>query len=390
MFQVYCYTLWEYLYVEERHKIKHSMNKKKAQEYLDKINQSFAELDDPAHEIDVESLLGYIRIFYSSVKAIPVQHYGVSGSNQKAVDKETNKKVITSYSENKNTTPVIEDSISEFKPNDTEINHNIEVEKQLEEIPSPWPESESIEIPSETENTFPIDENGDIIANNIDEVIIEEEIKPREYIKTFEEEEKEEIAQIPADERQEIIHEEKHIPVFETQKTEEVKIPEVQPEVIKPVEVVQTYQEIIIEPPVSKADQAAKGNDTFLTKIEAEHTRPLYQPSGHSAHNPSDAIESLFKEKSPTGLVDFLGLSPLDNLNKAWGLNEKMLVIKDLFDDDFASFNDTVEMINKFTSFEEVKYYLINNVVNKFKWNDLSRFKKASDFIVQTKRLFVR
>lgn len=369
------------------------MNKKKAQEYLDKINQSFAELGDPAHEIDMESLLGYLRIFYSSVKAIPLHTYGLPVLDDPAAVIEPNKKETTDVHQMDQYADYYKKENNLEVRDNTKVSSNISIEEHLEAEATIWPESNSLEISEADDTSVRESREGSIeeVTPSID--VSAEQTINKEYIKTFEEEEeeeKQEVAHAAIEDKPEIQSEEPKVPVFETPSTEALQTNELHVEPIVQPEPIPTYQEIAVERTVPFVEPVVKSKETFLTKIEAEQSRPLYQPTGQNNHNPNDAIESLFREKSPTGLVDFLGLSSLDNLNKAWGLNEKMLVIKDLFDDDFASFNDTVEMINKFTSFEEVKYYLINNVVDKYKWNDLSRFKKASDFIVQTKRLFVK
>jgi len=367
------------------------MNKKKSQEYLDKINQSFGQLTDPAFDIDIDSLLGYIRIFYSSVKSIPVE-VSASPSSVKSEN------VIEFVPEQKNEIIYQNDPGKDLifnEPKSDEIGSESAAPKVESEIDipksSPVEDEMETEVAAETvvEETEPLEAETEYQNDNI---VTEPEIE-EEIVEEVVEEKVTETEKVP--EEPEII--ETYIPeeiktVIPSAEEREIKVQQEatvarEPEPQVTDEIKPTYPPV--ERPQYSEIESSHPKENILTQIE-QAQKPLYTPDKQRVYNPSDAIESLFKEKSPTGLVDFLGLSPLDNLNKAWGLNEKMLVIKDLFNDDFNAFNDTVEMVNKLSSFEEVKSYLINNVVNKFQWNDLAKFKKAGDFIVQTKRLFVK
>ena len=371
------------------------MHKKKSREYLDKINQAFDKLTEPAHEIDLDSLLGYVRIFYSSVKSIPVdQSLNPDKSSEETIEfiPEMNEDKDSDNSTDDNVKNEAEDSpVENIITSEPETFQSYEQNTVSETNIEGIKESDEVHEVSDTSKEETEEENfkdekieDHTIYSSDENKKIEDEVEVIVESMTAESaptEAQQEVALqneapktiIPTAEAREI--EQQHEAAI-MRETEEVAV-EVKPLLIPETDAQLTYS----DPKPIK--------DNILSQIE-QVQKPLYTPDNQIIHNPSDAIESLFKEKSPTGLVDFLGLSPLDNLSKAWGLNEKMLVIKDLFNDDFNAFNETVEMVNKFTSFDEVKSYLINNVINRFQWNDISKFKKASDFIVQTKRLFVK
>ncbi|HQW72313.1 MAG: hypothetical protein WAU12_09450 [Saprospiraceae bacterium] len=368
------------------------MNKKKSQEYLDKINESFEALSVNPHDIDVDTLLGYIRIFYSSVKSIPVQLEIEGNKIRKSItytlpDSQpliTNENLVVDNAEDvileNNPEKITEEEVLEGFPSDSSS------KEVSQEISTP----EIIDTPEKEEITYQPQEIEKPQVQEVVTPIIEEE-----EVHKIEEVEAHKIVEKIKEPEQEIVEAPEINTVIPQAEKEEIAIHLTNDYIVeKNIEVIEDTPiikpEVILELPNIKDDSKYGSKGNMLSQIETEQHKPLYTPNNQSSHNPSDAIESLFKDKSPTGLVDFLGLSPLDNINKAWGLNEKMLVIKDLFGDDFNAFNETIEMINKFTSFEEVKNYLINNVVHKYSWNDISKFKKASDFIVQTKRLFVK
>lgn len=361
------------------------MHKLKSREYLDKINETFGQLSDPAHEIDIDTLLGYIRVFYSSVKSIPVKAGSSPAGNTiaersgptadisaiPATGDETNKPdtgeesgIDRTVEEPSSHMPAPTADLTEKdtspSPAETEempVNEQIPVPeiKTGTEEPTTSPALDApAEIP-EKATAGTADE--DVLGAEPEPVPEEAESTPFEEIKTV----------VPSADENEIKNH---------QAAAHINEPAPRPEVI--------------QQPVIPTSQVTESAHNILSRIESQQNKPLYTATSEKHYDASDAVEAIFRDKSPTGLVDFLGLSPLDNLGKAWGLNEKMLVIKDLFDNDSGSFNDAVEMINKLSTFEEAKAYLINNVVQKFAWNDVARFKKASDFVVQVKRLFVK
>lgn len=342
------------------------MHKLKSQEYLDKIIEAFNNLHDPAHEIEIDSLLGYIRIFYSTVKNFPTTSVYNSDDHIKSSNSGLESAPVINQEEK---TSIPESNISK-KPNEDEFT------TLKPEIPESKPELSSI-MP-------------------VEPLTQEEEIKethniPKIVENSFQEIPKQEPAVNPEGEsvpepESQIVKVESSIPLEEIKPTEIITSTD---EDKKELNVQPPQDNVLVAVPIIDHN-ISKHPDSMLSKIESQQEKKIYIPESDRQFESSDAIDAIFRDKSPTGLVDFLGLSPLSDLTKAWGLNEKMLVIKDLFHDDFNAFNQTVDTINKMTTFEEAKAYLIPNIVLKYEWNDVAKFKKASDFVKQVKRLFVK
>jgi len=363
------------------------MHKLKSREYLDKINETFGQLSDPAHEIDIDTLLGYIRVFYSSIKSIPVKA-GSSPAGNTIPERDTPTADIP-------TTPATKDETD--KPGTGERSGT----DRAAEYPEPSSHTPAPPVDITEKDTSPTPET--------EKIPVIEQIHAPEF-KTVTEEPStplthEEPAEAPekvsgGTTGEDVLKQEpEQIPeVTEPTPFEEIKtvVPSADENEIKSHQAVAHIinepapQLGVIQQPAAPTSHLTENANNMLSRIESQQNKPLYTATSQKHYDASDAVEAIFRDKSPTGLVDFLGLSPLDNLSKAWGLNEKMLVIKDLFDNDSNSFNDAVEMISKLSTFEEAKAYLIDHVVQKFAWNDVSRFKKASDFVVQVKRLFVK
>jgi len=338
------------------------MHKLKSQEYLAKINETFQQLEEPAHEIEIDTLLGYIRIFYSSVKAIPtngitIPHHEVITTQQsinyhpESIDNPTQPQPIVETV----TSPAIDQQIpsSEDKK---------EVESTIQQ--------EAIQVkPLETVQPQPVIEKSEteiLVGSPVQEEVVTVDLQSPE------------IAEETPINTSTSMNDTSPIIEDVVLEEETIAIP------ITPI--LNTDTKVV--PVISHSEEST--SSSILSKIEASQEKSIYKADSEKQFENSDAIQAIFSDKSPTGLVDFLGLSPLSDLNKAWGLNEKILVIKDLFGDDSSKFNQTVEIINKLSTFEEAKSYLIQNVVMQYEWNDLSKFKKASEFVKQVKRLFVK
>ena len=341
------------------------MHNSKSAEYLDKINETFAQLSDPPHEIEIDSLLGYIRIFYSSIKSLPIDD-----SSRLDAEKE-----ITSTEQ------------KEIKADAIDTPPIIEPEAEVPEVVVA--KEAVIATPAEAETDIePVDE-----PNNITEQIeYSPEINTEEEVKVAAEPEAQQEAESANDS-----HEDKTV-------IEDIPFVEIEAESALKQEAIQDQSQNVPEPieekpfvrdntkveiPIVTQESIGK-EESMLSKIESRQNEPRYVSDSERDFEASDAIESIFRDKSPSGLVDFLGLSPLSDLNKAWGLNERLLIIKDLFGDDLNIFNQTIEAMNKCANFAEAKSWLIQNIVNQYEWTDLGRYKKASNFVTQVKRLFVK
>lgn len=341
------------------------MHNSKSAEYLDKINETFAQLSNPPHEIEIDSLLGYIRIFYSSIKSLPIDD-----SSRLDVEKEVTPTELKEIKADVNDIPpIIEPEADAPK-----------VEVAKEAVIVPQVEAETDIKPAEELNSIAEQTESSPEINTEDEVKVSAEPEALEE------------AESPNDSHEDITVIE-DIPFVEIEAESTLKRETIQDQSQKAPELIEekpfVRDNTKVEIPI--VTQESKGKEeSMLSKIESRQNEPRYVSDSERDFEASDAIESIFRDKSPSGLVDFLGLSPLSDLTKAWGLNERLLIIKDLFGDDLNIFNQTIEAMNKSANFAEAKSWLIQNIVNQYEWTDLSRYKKASNFVTQVKRLFVK
>ncbi len=117
---------------------------------------------------------------------------------------------------------------------------------------------------------------------------------------------------------------------------------------------------------------------------------PPSRPSVSNAKNGLSVAEraALFEFKEATELSEKLSMSPIRDLTKAMGLNEKIFTINELFGGDSKSFAETIQTLNTFTSFEQAAEYLANGVAFQQKWTNKNKKKKAINFITLVKRRY--
>jgi hypothetical protein len=71
-----------------------------------------------------------------------------------------------------------------------------------------------------------------------------------------------------------------------------------------------------------------------------------------------------------TGFSEQLGAQTVSDLKAAINLNDKLLYVKDLFNGYSLAYSEAIEILNRFTSFEEADLFLKKNYTVKNKWED--------------------
>ena len=327
------------------------MSKEKALQFTAKIHDALEQLAPKPHEIEIDSILGYVRILYSTLKEIETDTDNVRIQPDEAT------RIAPPYREE---ITAEQPSVSDLTLTDHAVLENIPVENL--DIPAETPEIRQDEVP--VEQDIP-----EVINFNRIEATVHQTETPTQH-------------PLPDNATEPEIADDN-----EPSTTPEV--PKVTP-VIAPNETTRVEESVQPFELEKETETLVESGEVKNSTIESPVLIDTMKARPEVQHDHRAAIDDLFRDKSPTGLVDFLGLSPLDDLRKAWGLNDKMLLIKDLFNNDGPAFEETLAMLNKFTSFEEARQYLSTKVIPHYEWYDLGRTKKAVDFITQVKRLFVK
>jgi hypothetical protein len=314
------------------------MSKDKAILYTQKILTDLQKLEPVPHAIEIDSILGYVRILYSTLKEMEVDLSDAVPAVQDTIPTVTQdefKEEITGKDNNPENTS---------QPAENEI-----VPKEVATS-----DQESVDDSNNVTNTDTHSEPNDLTP--VEEAFEEKSIAENESWDQVKAE------GVKALETLDIL-----VNTGETGVSDKSDDPSLESKV----------DDIpLIEPQIEDEGLHSESKSTL---IQASKVDSVISP----------AIEDLFRDKGPTGLVDFLGLSSIDDIRKAWGLNDKMLIIKELFNNDGAVFEDALSMLNKFTSFAEAKSFLCNQIIPRYDWNDVAKFKRASNFIMNVKRLYI-
>ena len=101
--------------------------------------------------------------------------------------------------------------------------------------------------------------------------------------------------------------------------------------------------------------------------------------------------EELFTpEVESNELSQKLSLTPINDLNKAMGLNERIFTVNELFGGENAVFKSTMDALNKLSSFEEAKIYLSQNIADKYGWSSKDKRNIAKNFIKLIRRRYIK
>lgn len=102
----------------------------------------------------------------------------------------------------------------------------------------------------------------------------------------------------------------------------------------------------------------------------------------------SDDMLSLFEEVEISEVSERLSMTPVSDLTKAMGINEKIFTVRELFDKDQTLFKNTMAHLNTCADFSEAKKYLMAGVATDLGWDDPAKSKKAINFIRLVQRRF--
>jgi hypothetical protein len=169
----------------------------------------------------------------------------------------------------------------------------------------------------------------------------------------------------------------------ETPKAAPIAEPIVVPQPVAHTVVVE--EKVVIPQPepiqIQKVEEVVKAEPVKQVEIQ----KPSFVPNAGS----SDALAELFVDEKISDLSDKLALSPIKDLTKSMGINERIFTQQELFGNNQAHFSETLEGLNKCQSFDEAKQYLVHNVIYKYDWVAEQNIKKAVTFIKLVKRKFI-
>ncbi|WP_052599692.1 hypothetical protein [Aureispira sp. CCB-QB1] len=103
----------------------------------------------------------------------------------------------------------------------------------------------------------------------------------------------------------------------------------------------------------------------------------------------NEDYEELFIFKEATDLSQKLSATPLSDLNKALGLNEKFLYINELFGGDVAKFQAAIKVLNDEKDFDSARLYIESELADTYNWMKKVKKPIAKDFVKLVRRRYL-
>ncbi len=97
-----------------------------------------------------------------------------------------------------------------------------------------------------------------------------------------------------------------------------------------------------------------------------------HQPKSKEVNDSGDQAESLNDKlkQGKTELMEVLKESPVKDLRKAIGINDRFLFINELFRGDEAMYERSIKTINSFNIYPEAEYWITREMKTKLGWNN--------------------
>ncbi len=129
---------------------------------------------------------------------------------------------------------------------------------------------------------------------------------------------------------------------------------------------------------VDVAAPAPKSSPTFLEKATEVHQA--------LAKDQSSSLNDRLKQ-SQIELGDSLVETPIKDLKKAVGVNDRFLFINELFRGDEVMYERSIKTINSFSIYPEAEYWIKRELKLKLGWNDRNEVVKQFDQLIKRRFL---
>lgn len=122
---------------------------------------------------------------------------------------------------------------------------------------------------------------------------------------------------------------------------------------------------------------------------EQDEETASVETTTRASTEPVPVVESkhALQQDEDDSLAQKLRKTPIDDLRKAIGLNQKFLLINELFGGDADTYNASVDQINGSTDFSEAINWIDNELRGQFDWNEES--STVQEFLDLVERRFL-
>lgn len=99
--------------------------------------------------------------------------------------------------------------------------------------------------------------------------------------------------------------------------------------------------------------------------------------------------DEIFQINLGKEISDKLANLPLKSLKGAIGINDKILLVNELFKGDMGKYNDLIDRLDRLASFSEAKEVLSSEIIPVYHWDEESRLDKAKSFVQLINRRYL-
>jgi hypothetical protein len=160
-------------------------------------------------------------------------------------------------------------------------------------------------------------------------------------------------------------------------------------EVAKANAVPVTKEEITIAPIAKEEVKEVAPKQEPVIKVKEEIKEEEVNKSKNVSSSFNDDYEELFLFKAATDISQKLSEAPLEDLNKALGLNEKFLYINELYGGDVAKFQASMKVLNDGQHFDSARVHMESELIEKFEWMNKLKKSIAKDFVKLVRRRYL-
>ncbi len=148
--------------------------------------------------------------------------------------------------------------------------------------------------------------------------------------------------------------------------------------------------EEVLESIVKKELHTTPNGTAQATKTQVQTSTVIELGEKEDDGLPEDEqLEILFSSENVSDLSGKLSNMPIKDLNAAFGLNEKIFTINELFGGNHGLYQEVINELNGLNSFDDARRYLTNNVVYEQSWTSDHKVKKAVNFIKSIRRRYL-
>lgn len=136
-------------------------------------------------------------------------------------------------------------------------------------------------------------------------------------------------------------------------------------------------------------EKAAPIEEITRKEIQEMPQQEAEQKITTESNTHSSEMDDLFTSVEIHELSERLSYAPIDDLQKAFSINDKILTIRELFGGDNHLFNTVIDRLNTFSSYSEAREYLMNGIAKDYSWDNSSKLGKAKVFVKNVQRRYM-